>query len=126
MCHYLIMKNISNKFKQLVNVVLSYFPSPLPIGITEFEKWADSVLALTPLPNNESMKWSLATMILHSDKGDAYKAKRYFARCLHKAAANEIAGAYMHELKEKQKRQMQEEAAKAAQAASEVSNEPQQ
>lgn len=121
----MFMKNLSNKLKKLLNIVLSYFPTPLPIGISEFERWSDSVLELTPLPNNESMKWSLATMILHSDKGDAYKPKRYFARCLHKAAANEIAGAYMHDLKEKQKVKMQEEAAaQAALAASEASNEP--
>lgn len=120
------MNTLSQKFKKLLNTILSYFPSPLPIGIAEFEKWSDDVLALTSLPNNESMKWSLATMILHSDKGASHKPKRYFAQCLHKAAANEIAGAYMHDLKEKQKAKMQEEAAKAAQASSEVSNEPQQ
>lgn len=112
LCHNIPMSKVIKKFKQFVKFVTSFIPSKLPIGVSEFDAWADSVILLTSLPNNESMKWALATMILHGDKAEASKPKRFYARCLHKAAANEIAGGIMHMLKEKQKAEM-EAAAKA-------------
>lgn len=107
------------KVKQIINRFLGLFPSRLPVGMTEFDKWAKSVIEMSPLPYNDSTVFSLATMVLHLPATTNYKSKEYFIRSLHKAAANQIAAGVMQDLKEKQ-RAAQEAAAKANKEAIEV------
>ena len=98
-----------NQFKKFLVRLTFFFPSPLPIGMTEFEDWADSILAHSVAPNNDSTRFALATMILHLPSLASWKSKEYFLRALHKSAANQIAAGVMQDLKQKQA-----DAAKAA------------
>lgn len=107
----------------------AYFPSPLPVGMTDFQKWCDDIVYLYDLPDNESLRWTLGAVILHlsprKNGGTCYyKSKRFFGLTALKGASNEIAHAYMEQLKEKQKAMIKaaqdEESAKAAESHVEV------
>lgn len=96
------MTTFFNKVKQFGLYLLAYLPSSLPIGMTEFDVWAKSVLALTNLPDNDSTRFTLASIIPHQDKGSFLTPKIKFAHLMQKAAANQIAFGVMEELKAKQ------------------------
>lgn len=127
MCHILHMKLILKYTVKYYNRIRAFFPSQIPQGLTEFESWATSIIEMADVPNNDSIRWSLATMVLHLNPTECYKPKEYFIRSLKKSAACEIAAYLMRELKAKQMAQV-EEAKKAAEAAAQqtvvVSNEP--
>lgn len=100
--------------------LLMRFKTPLPQGLTEFESWSDSIIEAFDVPNNASVKFSLATMVLHLGQTESRKAKAYFGACLRKAAANEVAAFVMQDLKAKQKaaqKEAEEKEAKEKQAA---------
>ena len=108
--------------KRLVRHALSFIPTKVPTGITEFHAWAEDIIDLAGAPKNDSVKFSIAAMVPHSNSQDAYKPKRYYVLTLMKAMANQVAYAIVQELKTKQ---AEAEAARiAAEAAkSEVSDE---
>lgn len=105
-----------NKFKKLYKLFLSLFPSKLPIGMTDFYLWSDSVLELSDVPNNSSTVFCLATMILHLPSTSDKKSKYYFIKSLNKYASNQIAAGVIQDLKQKQADAMraEEEAKKNA------------
>lgn len=103
------------KLLKLLKVLLSYIPTKLPISDSEFEAWAADILALTGFPDNDSMRFALCTMILHSKQGVYRVPKQVFAVQLKRAAANQAAGNAMQALKDKQ-----DEQRRAEKAASEV------
>lgn len=88
-------------------------PTPLPRGITEFYAWADDLIALAGVPNNDSVKFALAVSITHLGPTESNKSKKHFIDVLQKGAATQIAFAIMDELKSKQQA-AKDEAAKAA------------
>lgn len=103
-----------NWFQKLVNRITAYIPSPLPLGVTEFNAWAGSVLALTPLPDNESTRFALASTLPHQPFNKFLIRRIFFARLLMKSAANQVAFGIMEELKAKQAaRQAAQEQAEA-------------
>ncbi len=108
------MSKLYTIVKNLVSKALSYLPTPLPIGMSEFDAWATSVIALSRLPDNDSIRYTLATMIPHQKAERDRIPKALFVSMMHKAAANQIAMGYAYDLKEKQKAAI--EAAKAAEA----------
>lgn len=91
--------------KRFLNRCLSKFKdkndlkTPLPVGLNEFHAWADDVISLTPLPNNESIKFAVATIILELTPDDGYISKRKVATRLIKAAANQVASYYFQSIK---------------------------
>lgn len=76
-----------------------FFKSRLPVGVEEFDEWANSVIALTPLPNNESIHFALATIILELDKSEGRISKQKMADLLTKAAANQVAAYVFQKIK---------------------------
>ena len=104
---------------------LSPIPSRLPIGMAAFDTWADSIVDAYGLPSNDSVRFGIATAILHLESNSkvelnfllfkvliptsSFKSKAYFGHIMLKGAANQVAGGVMQELKQKQ-------AAAAAQA----------
>lgn len=110
------MTNAIKKIKSIFTLLLALLPSRLPIGMEEFDKWATDVLALTKLPDNDSTRFALASTIPHQKAESFYVSKFKFACLLQKSAANQIGGAVMHEMKEKQLKRVAEEAAKQAEA----------
>ena len=107
------------KFKQIKDFFkkLSFWlPTKLPTGMTEFKEWSDSIVYTYGFPDNDSLRFTLAAMIMDAPPGTAYRSKHRFAKSVIKAMANQIASGVMYELKQKQKA---EEAA-AAKAAAEL------
>ncbi len=91
---------------RVLNRILAYIPTPLPIGVTEFNAWAGSVLALTPLPDNASTRFALASTVPHQPHTKYLIPRIYFARLLMKSAANQVAFDVMEDLKAKQEQQI--------------------
>lgn len=110
MCHYLEMKLIRQKLSLFLNKVLFLFPSSLPVGMTEFKSWMDSIIQTYAIPDNDSSRFALATMILHLSSTISSKPKVHFARSMRKAMANQVAAAVMQDLKAKQQAAIDAEA----------------
>lgn len=96
-----------------------YMDSALPRGVTEFHTWADEIISLAGVPNNDSTKFGLAVSITHLGPTESRKPKQHFIDILHKGAATQIAFAIMDELKAKQKVAIEAEQAKALEATKE-------
>ena len=102
------MTKATRYFKQLA----SYVPTTLPIGMAEFDTWADSIIDLAgQFADSESMKFAIATMVIHLGPQRSVVAKNYFVRSLRKTAANQIAHARLYEIKLKQQKAAEEMAA---------------
>jgi hypothetical protein len=86
----------------------------LPVGASEFDEWSDRIISGTLLPaDSESMKFALATMILHLGPTESHKEDAYFIHALRKSAANQVAHAKMTEIRDAAKARLAaEEAAK--------------
>lgn len=98
-----------------------YLPCKLPVGVAEFNKWADSVINASGLPNNDSMKGSLAVTVVHLDATSAFKPKIHFVKILIKGAASQVAHSIFQELKNKQQEEIKQQALQQ-QAAAEISS----
>jgi hypothetical protein len=109
------MKLKLQNLKLFALTLLAFFPTRLPTGVQEFETWAGSVLALATyignIPDNESTRFTLASMVPHQKSERAYISKMTFVNLIVKAAANQIAGNYMYEVKEAHKQRQAQEAA---------------
>jgi hypothetical protein len=99
------MKNLLNKLKNIPAKIRAYFPSPVPQGISEFQTWSDSIISLYGFPNNDSVRFALATMIMHSGPQAAYVSKHYFALMIKAGAAKQVASQVFQDIKTKQKAQ---------------------
>lgn len=102
--------------KKVVRWVISFIPTPLPSGLTEYSSWADDILSLSKVPDNDSTRFTIAVMILHLNSTEDRKPKRFFVKSLNKAAANEIANSIATGLKEKQRTAAAEEQARKMQS----------
>lgn len=100
--------------KRALRKSLALVPSKLPVGKLEFDAWADDIMDLYNTPKNDSVKFAIATMILHCDPTSAYKPKHYFGLSINKSMSNQVASVVIQELKAKQQAAMAEEAAKVA------------
>lgn len=94
--------------KLLLKRFLSYFPSNLPVGLTEYEAWVDSVIELSgSYATRESMSQALANMIMHASplKGTDTPRNRipknWFVKGLRKGAANQVAAYVFYEIQKK-------------------------
>lgn len=90
-------------FKRAFFKVLAFVPTALPFGLDEFNTWADRIIFTYDLPDNDSSRWALATMIQHCGATEATKPMRYFGRCARKGGANQVSAYVMQTLKMKQK-----------------------
>lgn len=109
------MKTLIQSLKRLVSKALGVFPTAVPTGTEEFHAWADSIIDTYPLPTADvdSIKYALATMVMHLGPTQAYKSKLYFALALRAGAAKQIAGGVFSEIRERHQK-AQAAAAKAA------------
>lgn len=99
------MKQALTKVKRFFRQLRGLFPEPVPTGMAQFNNWADSLVDTYWLPtaDQDSIRFALASMIMHLGPSAAYKSKRYFVVTLRAAAAKQVAGAVFYEIKEKQK-----------------------
>lgn len=93
---------IKNWFVKTYNKIAGFIPTHLPVGMVEFEVWSKKVIKTYDLPDNDSSKFALATMILHAASTEAKKAARYFGLSARKSMANQVAAQVMQDLKIKQ------------------------
>lgn len=81
----------------------------LPIGRTQFMEWSDSIIAAACIEaETESLRFSLATMLMHLGPTEAFKEDAFFVLSLRKGAVNQTAHAMMTELKEAQEKKQAE------------------
>jgi hypothetical protein len=74
-------------------------PRPLPVGMKEFDEWADRLITGSMLPaDKESLKFALASLVLTIGPTESHKPDAFFIHGLRKAAANQIAHAKMQEM----------------------------
>lgn len=104
------MKRLKSLLYSFVYTLQSYWPSNLPVGLTEFHKWSDRIIKITgPMADENSMKFALCSQIIHLPHTTSAKAPQFFVRSLRKAAANQVASQVFQDIKKQQ-----EEAQKAA------------
>lgn len=96
------MKALVSKLKLLWTKAQAFFPSAVPIGRTAFDVWADSIIQPWGFPDNESLRFALASMVMHLGPTDAFKPRWYFVKTLRTAMAKQVASTVFVEIKEKQ------------------------
>lgn len=102
------------KIKRLLNKVLFAIPSKLPVGMAEFDAWADSIIDTYDLPAGvpkDQFKFVLADHVINTNSNTFLISRFKFAIALRMAASKQIAGAVFTQIKEDQKRLMAEKAA---------------
>lgn len=109
------MNNLLAKIKLIAERLRAFFPQTLPQGRTEAEAWADSIIRLSGLPDNGSVRFALYVKVLHLGETDDRKPKEYFIRAMRKAAANQVVSTIINEIKENQ--QAEQKAAQEKQLA---------
>lgn len=88
---------------KILRLILSYVPTPLPVGITQFNAFADSVIELSgEYADRDSLRFAIASMIIHADHKIAALSKQYFVKRLRKSAANQIASQVFQDIKAQQ------------------------
>jgi hypothetical protein len=112
------MKLALEKVKRLGRQLKGLFPSRVPTGMHEFDVWANDIVSTYAMPTESynSLKFTLATIIMHLGPSDAYKSKFWFALMINAAAAKQIAGAKFQEVKQEQQRRADEERRKQLEA----------
>ena len=91
------------KLNKILKYLASLAPTKLPVGMTEFNTWADSIIELSGnYADADSMRFAIATMVLHLGAQKSSVPKNYFVRSLRKTAANQVAQGVFQEIKLKQ------------------------
>lgn len=100
---------------KLLDTALSFVPRRLPVGLTEFETWSNRIITLSGnFADADSMRFALASQIMHLPPQRSRVADQYFIRSMEKAAANQVASQVFQDIKIKQQTQAAELAAKQA------------
>lgn len=92
------------RVQKAFNYISSFFSAPLPRGTAEFETFSQSIIDIYNLPDLPSYRHAIASMIMHLPPTCHRASKRYFAKCVLKAMANEISYAKIQEYKEAMKK----------------------
>jgi len=109
------------KLNMILKRLLSHLPTKLPVGMTAFDKFANDIIELSgPYADADSMKFAIASQIIHLDARRASVPKNLIVKSLRKSAANQVASQVFQdiktkkdaELKQLQESQQQEQAAK--------------
>lgn len=91
---------------RFLKLIRNFFPSSLPIGMTEFETWAEDIISTYDFTRstelNRSYRWILASAMTTLGVTAAYKSKFYFFLVIQAASAKEIAGGTMYNIKQEQ------------------------
>ena len=91
------------KYLKLIKKIKYLFPHPLPCnGMTELDDFSTDIFTTFDLPDLPSYRNAIASMIMHLGPTVAYKAPVYFAICVKKAMANQIAYEKIQSLKKQE------------------------
>lgn len=106
------------------SILVKEIEKPLPVGMTEFNEFADRIISLAgKFADEDSMKWVLASSILHADAKKSRFSDQYFIDVLNRAAANQVASGVMQEIKERKAKQ-EAEAKQQAEATASTEGSP--
>lgn len=84
----------------LAKQLMSFFPTAVPTGLTEFHIWSNSIIELAgQFADSDSMKYAIASNLIHLPSTKAYMPKRYFVKAMRKAAANQVASQVFMDIK---------------------------
>ena len=99
------IQKIKDKLQLAVKRYKAKRPSKLPVGMAEFEVWAESFHELYKMPteDRDSVKFVLANTILTLGPQEISKSKEWFYKTLTAGAIKQIAGAVFYDIKTKQK-----------------------
>lgn len=98
---------------------------PLPVGMKEFNEFADRIITKAgPYADEDSMRFALASIVIHADATKAHYSDTYFLERLRKSAANQVASQVFQEIKQKQADAAKQQA-EATAALQDVANESQ-
>lgn len=88
----------------------------LPIGRAEFHEWSDRIIKAAAIPGatEASQKFALARMILDLKPTVAFESDAFFAHCLRKGCANQVADKLMVEIRNAEKSRLAAEETKKA------------
>lgn len=90
---------------KLIKKILSRFPSRLPQGMTEFNRFVEDVAWLSELPDNDRLRVVVATFIMQLPPSTNSFSKWRLANLIRKAAANQVASEAERTANEKTKEQ---------------------
>ncbi len=109
-----------NQLKLAFKKVVSYLPSKLPVGMAEFDTFAQDVLDLSgQYADRSSMLFAIASMIIHLPAGRGTVPKNQLVQGLRKSAANQVASQVFQDIKKAMDLKLAEDTAAAkAKAAS--------
>lgn len=95
---------IITKIVKVYKKIRGLLPSALPTGATAFNAWADDIQDTYWLPTSDtdSVRYTLATIIMHLNQSSAFKSKWYFVQTLRASAAKQVAGNAFYEIKTRQ------------------------
>lgn len=89
--------------KRIITLLLSYIPRALPVGMSEFETWANRIINQNGKFADElSMRFALASILIHADSRYGALPDKYFSDRLRKSAANQVASQVFQDVKAKQ------------------------
>jgi hypothetical protein len=92
--------------------VLSHFPTKLPVGTAQFNTFVEDVIELSgQYAEFTSMKFAIASILIHADSSKGALPKNYFVVRLRKSAANQIASQAFQEIKAAQDKKQAEDTA---------------
>lgn len=92
----------------IIAKLLQNVPRKLPVGMTQFETFANRVISIAGrFADEDSLKFALATAIIHADAAKGNIPDSFFVQRLRKAAANQVASQVFQDIKVKQVAQQQ-------------------
>lgn len=96
--------SILQKIKRLAKQIRGLLPSELPNGLAAFNAWAEDIADTYTLPTSDldSVKFTLATIIMHLDQNASHRPKYYFVKILKASASKQVAHAAFSAIKEAQ------------------------
>lgn len=95
-----LLEFAKSTIKRLILKILSYYPTRLPVGKTEMDKFVTDVIALSgEYANRTSMEFAIASMIIHAPADRGALPKNYFVVRLRKSAANQVASQVFQDIK---------------------------
>ncbi len=89
--------------RKLINKLLQRIPRKLPVGVKEFNAFADRIIEQSgKFADDDSMRFAIATNIIHADASKGSVPDSFFISRLRKAAANQVASQIFQDIKTKQ------------------------
>lgn len=113
---------MKEKLIRVLKQVRARFNSPLPVGVTEFNEWADSFNDIYDLPtkDKDSIRIVLSSTIINMGSVTTHRPKYHFYKAIMAAAAKQVAGSVFSEIQ--QAKFAADKVARRADTAKEVPN----